>query len=103
MLCGPDHRAHPESRLGGSLQLSGDVEPGAGAADRDNLAELRSTAALEREQAEALMTTTGVPEGVHTTWVPTLPGDVHTMVALATIRGLLFDGDGQGSAGRAGS
>ena len=58
----------------------------------DNLAELRSTAALEREQAEALMSTTGVPAGVHTTWVPTLPGDVHTMEALTTIRGLLFDG-----------
>ena len=69
----------------------------------DNLAEMHATAALEREQAAALLSTTGVPSGVHTTWVPTLPGDVHTMVALATIRGLLFDGDGQGSAGRAGS
>jgi anion-transporting ArsA/GET3 family ATPase len=62
----------------------------------DNLAELRATAALEREQAEALMTTTGVPAGVHTTWVPTLPGDVHTMEALTTIRRLLFEGDGAG-------
>jgi hypothetical protein len=32
-----------------------------------------------------------VPAGTHTTWVPTLPGDVHTLAALATIRGLLFD------------
>ncbi len=65
----------------------------------DNLAELHATAALEREQAEALITTTGMPADVHTTWVPTLPGDVHTMAALATIRGLLFDADhgGDGS------
>ncbi|MDO8391350.1 MAG: ArsA-related P-loop ATPase [Actinomycetota bacterium] len=56
----------------------------------DNLVELNVNAATERKQAAALLTTTGVPKGVRTTWVPTLPGDVHTMQALATIRDLLF-------------
>ncbi|MDO8363181.1 MAG: ArsA-related P-loop ATPase [Actinomycetota bacterium] len=57
----------------------------------DNLLELRTNAGVEREQAAALLQATGVPAGTHTTWVPTLPGDVHTLDALATIRGLLFD------------
>ncbi len=57
----------------------------------DNLVELRANAATERHQAAALLSTTGVPQDVHTTWVPTLPGDVHTLDALATIRTLLFD------------
>lgn len=56
----------------------------------DNLAELNITAALERTQADALLTGNGVAAGVHTTWVPTLPGDVHTMNALETIRAVLF-------------
>ncbi len=57
----------------------------------DNLVELRTAAATECEQAAALLVTTGVPTGTHSTWVPTLPADVHSMVALGTIRGLLFD------------
>ncbi len=57
----------------------------------DNLVELRTDAATERKQAAALLVTTGVPTGTNSTWVPTLPADVHTMVALGTIRGLLFD------------
>ena len=56
----------------------------------DNLAELNATALVEREQAQALLTGTGVPAGVHTTWVPTLAGDVHTIDALETVRDLLF-------------
>jgi len=57
----------------------------------DNLVELRTMADTERSQAAALLDTRGVPEGTETTWVPTLPGDVHTLTALTTIRGLLFD------------
>jgi anion-transporting ArsA/GET3 family ATPase len=57
----------------------------------DNLLELRHNAEIEREQAASLLVATGVPAGTHTTWVPTLPGDVHTQAALASIRGLLFD------------
>lgn len=57
----------------------------------DNLLELRASAATERQQATALLTATGVPNGVHTTWVPALPGDVHSLSALGAIRGLLFD------------
>ena len=56
----------------------------------DNLVELNATAATERTQAAALLRATGVPAGVHTTWVPTLPGDVHTLTSLETIRDLLF-------------
>jgi len=57
----------------------------------DNLIELRSMASAERTQAAALLDTRGVPAGTETTWVETLPGDVHTLTALTTIRGLLFD------------
>ena len=57
----------------------------------DNLVELRANAAAEREQAAALLVTPGVPVGTHTTWVPTLPFDVHTMESLGSIRSLLFD------------
>ena len=57
----------------------------------DNLIELRTSAVTERSQAAALLVATGVPDGTHTTWVPTLPGDVHTLEALASIRGVLFD------------
>jgi anion-transporting ArsA/GET3 family ATPase len=56
----------------------------------DNLVELQTMAATERTQAEDLMAATGVPADVHTTWVPTLPGDVHTLDSLDTIRDLLF-------------
>ena len=72
------------------VSVRGIIDPVA-AALYDNLVELRKNAATEREQAAALLVTTGLPEGTDTTWVPTLPGDVHTMEALATIRGLLFD------------
>ena len=57
----------------------------------DNLVELRTNAATEREQAADLLLATGVPGGTHTTWVQTLPGDVHTLEALSAIRSILFD------------
>jgi anion-transporting ArsA/GET3 family ATPase len=57
----------------------------------DNLLELGANAAAERDQAAALLVAPGIPVGTHTTWVPTLPGDVHTLEALDAIRGLLFD------------
>ncbi|MCY7300959.1 MAG: AAA family ATPase [Ilumatobacteraceae bacterium] len=57
----------------------------------DNLVELRTNAVTERSQAADLLVATGVPDGTHTTWVQTLPGDVHTLDALSTIRGILFD------------
>jgi anion-transporting ArsA/GET3 family ATPase len=63
----------------------------AAAALYDNLVELRTNAATERTQAAALLTATGIPSGTLTTWVPTLPGDVHTLASLTTIRDLLFD------------
>ncbi len=66
----------------------------AAAALFDNLVELRTNAATERLQAAALLTATGIPAGTHTTWVPTLPADVHTLGALTTIRDLLFDAPG---------
>ncbi|CAN5654520.1 ArsA family ATPase [soil metagenome] len=53
----------------------------------DNLAELKAAAVAERAQASELL----ADEALHTTWVPTLPGDVHSLDSLATIRGLLFD------------
>ena len=53
----------------------------------DNLAELRAAASAERSQAQTLL----ADEAVHTTWVPTLPGDVHSLESLGTIRSLLFD------------
>jgi anion-transporting ArsA/GET3 family ATPase len=53
----------------------------------DNLAELNAAATAERTQASALL----ADEAVHTTWVPTLPTDVHSLDSLNTIRGLLFD------------
>ena len=62
-------------------------DDGALAALYDNLAELGTAAAAERSQAQALL----ADEAVHTTWVPTLPGDVHSLESLGTIRRLLFD------------
>jgi anion-transporting ArsA/GET3 family ATPase len=56
----------------------------------DNLVELRATFETEREYAASLLKGDALPEGVHTSFVPTLPGDVHTMEALASIRSLLF-------------
>lgn len=56
----------------------------------DNLIELRRNAASERAQAADLLVATGVPDGTHTTWVQTLPGDVHSLDALSTIRTILF-------------
>jgi anion-transporting ArsA/GET3 family ATPase len=52
----------------------------------DNLAELKVAAVAERAQANELL----AEEAVHTTWVSTLPGDVHSLESLDTIRGLLF-------------
>ena len=56
----------------------------------DNLIELQTNVAVEREQAAALLDTAGIPEGTEVTWVPTLPGDVHTLASLTTLRALLF-------------
>lgn len=55
----------------------------------DNLLELRADAAREREQAAALLPSEP-GRHVHTTWVHTLPGDVHSLAALDEIRHLLF-------------
>jgi anion-transporting ArsA/GET3 family ATPase len=56
----------------------------------DNLLELHATAATERSHVATLLADRALPAEVHTTFVPTLPGDVHSMEALATIRSLLF-------------
>ncbi len=56
----------------------------------DNLVELRATAETERAHAARLLACAALPDDVHTTFVPTLAGDVHTMQALTTIRFLLF-------------
>lgn len=56
----------------------------------DNLAELRNTFQTEREHAAALLEGDALPVDVHTTFVPTLPADVHSMDALTGIRSLLF-------------
>jgi anion-transporting ArsA/GET3 family ATPase len=56
----------------------------------DNLVALQATAATERAHTADLLADTAVPPGVHTTFVPTLPGDVHTMESLLAIRSLLF-------------
>ncbi|MDP2289746.1 MAG: ArsA-related P-loop ATPase [Actinomycetota bacterium] len=64
---------------------------GAAAPLYDNLIELRTAAATERQQAAALLEATGVPADVHTSWVPMLSEDVHTLDALEAIRVRLFD------------
>jgi anion-transporting ArsA/GET3 family ATPase len=56
----------------------------------DNLRDLQATAATERSHVDALLAHGAMPPGVHTSFVPTLPGDVHTMDALETIRFHLF-------------
>ncbi len=56
----------------------------------DNLRELRATFETERAHAASLLVGTALPPGIHTTFVPTLPGDVHSMSALDSIRSLLF-------------
>ena len=56
----------------------------------DNLRELRATFETERAHAASLLLGTALPPGIHTTFVPTLPGDVHSMGALDSIRSLLF-------------
>ncbi|MFM2077492.1 MAG: hypothetical protein RJA49_1382 [Actinomycetota bacterium] len=56
----------------------------------DNLVEMRATFETERAHAASLLVGDALPEGVHTSFVPTLPGDVHTMAALSSIRSLLF-------------
>lgn len=55
----------------------------------DNLLELRAQATRERADAAALLPAAG-GRAVHTTWVHTLPGDVHSLTALDHIRSLLF-------------
>jgi anion-transporting ArsA/GET3 family ATPase len=56
----------------------------------DNLVALQATNAAERAHAADLLRGDALPDDVHTTFVPTLPGDVHTMEALAAIRSHLF-------------
>jgi anion-transporting ArsA/GET3 family ATPase len=56
----------------------------------DNLRDLQATAATERFHVDALLGHGAMPVGVHTSFVPTLPGDVHTMAALEAIRFHLF-------------
>jgi len=56
----------------------------------DNLRELHATAAAEREHTERLLTDDAIGAGVHTTFVPTQPADVHDLTGLDTIRSLLF-------------
>jgi anion-transporting ArsA/GET3 family ATPase len=56
----------------------------------DNLVELQQTATIERQHAAHLAACPAVPPDVHTTFVPMLPSDVHSMQALASIRSLLF-------------
>jgi anion-transporting ArsA/GET3 family ATPase len=56
----------------------------------DNLQELRATFETERAHAASLLVGNALPPGIHTTFVPTLPGDVHSMSALTSIRSLLF-------------
>jgi len=75
--CTPTFGELPESRPNGPED----------AALYDNLAELQTAAVAERTQASELL----AEEVVHTTWVPTLPGDVHSLESLETIRALLFD------------
>jgi len=75
--CTPTFGELPPSRLNDSASV----------ALYDNLAELKAAAVAERTQASALL----ADEAVHTTWVPTLPGDVHSLESLGTIRSLLFD------------
>lgn len=62
----------------------------AAAALYDNLVALHATADAERAHAADLLRGDALPDDVHTTFVPTLPGDVHTMDALAAIRSHLF-------------
>jgi hypothetical protein len=57
----------------------------------DNLREMNATAHTERRHAARLLADPALPPEVPTTFVPTLPGDVHTMDALRRIRALLFD------------
>jgi anion-transporting ArsA/GET3 family ATPase len=56
----------------------------------DNLIELHDTAEAERAHAADLLHGDALPDGIDTTFVPTLPGDVHTIDALAAIRSHLF-------------
>ena len=61
------------------------------AAVHDNLVELCDTAAMERQHAGELLADDALPEGTATCFVPTLPGDVHTLDALDAIREALFE------------
>jgi anion-transporting ArsA/GET3 family ATPase len=56
----------------------------------DNLAELGASADAERVNVARLMSCEAIPADVHTTFVPTLPSDVHSMEALDEVRSLLF-------------
>jgi len=62
----------------------------------DNQAELHALALGEREHIAPLVTDTGREP----TWVPLLPGDVHDLDALDTIRTLLFTGSAAAQASR---
>ncbi|MEI8240297.1 MAG: ArsA-related P-loop ATPase [Actinomycetota bacterium] len=56
----------------------------------DNLRELQATAMAERQHASRLLADDALDSGVHTTFVPTQPADVHDLGGLDTIRALLF-------------
>jgi anion-transporting ArsA/GET3 family ATPase len=56
----------------------------------DNLLELRAAADAERSHAARLLACDAIPADVHTTFVPTLPTDVHSMQSLQAVRSLLF-------------
>ena len=62
----------------------------------DNQAELHALAASEREHIAPLVTETGRQP----TWVPLLPGDVHDLDGLDTIRSLLFTGSASAKTSR---
>jgi anion-transporting ArsA/GET3 family ATPase len=65
----------------------------------DNLRELRATAATERVHAAELLADPALPHDVHTTFVPTLKGDVHSMDGLEQIRTHLFGDADRGAFG----
>jgi anion-transporting ArsA/GET3 family ATPase len=62
------------------------------AALHDNLVELRDMAAAERRYVAEAFAGAGDGAAADAVWVPLLPGDVHDLDGLATIRSLLFDG-----------
>ena len=56
----------------------------------ENLRELETAADAERANLARLMSSEAIGADVHTSFVPMLPSDVHSMQALDTVRSLLF-------------